>query len=178
MTERETLWIEKAKEGDHKAFKSLYELHVTALFRFLKQFSSDTTLVEDWVQRAFIKAFEHLRDFRGSARFSTWLFTLGLNEMRMDRRRAQIVPMASLENDRFPPSENEPEQWEWDETMKTWMHDLDETKRAVFVLYEIEGYSHAEIAEMLNVAESTSRTLLSRTKSYLQERWKTEETRR
>ncbi|MEK6755922.1 MAG: RNA polymerase sigma factor [Bacteroidota bacterium] len=178
MMNQEALWIEKAKGGDHRAFKSLYEVHVTPLFRFLRQFSSDTGQVEDWVQRAFIKAFEHLQDFQGRARFSSWLFTLGLNEMRMDRRRAQIVPMVPIEYDEFSSSESEPQQFDWNETMKAWMLDLDETKRAVFTLYEIEGYSHAEIAEMLNVAESTSRTLLSRTKRYLQERWKMEETRR
>jgi RNA polymerase sigma factor (sigma-70 family) len=58
--------------------------------------------------------------------------------------------------------------------MKTWMDELDETKRAVFILYEVEGYSHAEIGSMLGIAESSSRTLLARAKRFLQQQWNKE----
>jgi RNA polymerase sigma-70 factor (ECF subfamily) len=54
------------------------------------------------------------------------------------------------------------------------MDELDESKRAVFVLYEVEGYSHAEIASMLGIAESSSRTYLARAKRHLQQRWNKE----
>jgi RNA polymerase sigma-70 factor (ECF subfamily) len=172
--QQETVWITKAREGDREAFRALYDLHVAPLYRFLRQFTSDTAEVEEWVQRTFVKAFEHLGSFDGRARFSTWLFTLGLNEMRMDRRRAQRAPIGSLADEEAPGSSIEPEEFEWDETMRVWMQDLDETKRAVFVLYEVEGYSHAEIAEMLGIGESSSRTILSRTKQYLKDRWRTE----
>jgi len=94
--------------------------------------------------------------------------------MRMDRRRAQRAPIGSMADEEAPGSSIEPEEFEWDETMRVWMQDLDETKRAVFVLYEVEGYSHAEIAEMLGIGESSSRTILSRTKQYLKDRWRTE----
>jgi len=172
--QQETLWIAKAKEGDHKAFRALYDLHLAPLYRFLRQFTSETGEVEEWVQRAFVKAFEHLGSYDARARFSTWLFTLGLNEMRMDLRRAQRAPTGSLADEEVPASAIEPEEFEWEETMRAWMQDLDETKRAVFVLYEVEGYSHAEIAEMLGIGESTSRTILSRTKRYLKDRWRNE----
>jgi RNA polymerase sigma-70 factor (ECF subfamily) len=172
--QEETLWISKAREGDQKAFRALYNLHVAPLFRFLRQFTSETAEVEEWVQRTFVKAFEHLGSFDGRARFSTWLFTLGINEMRMDRRRAQRAPFGPIADEDVSSSSIEPEEFEWDETMRVWMRDLDETKRAVFVLYEVEGYSHAEIAEMLGVGESTSRTILSRTKRYLKDRWRNE----
>ncbi len=130
--------------------------------------------MEEWVQRAFIKAFERLEQFDGRSRFSAWLFKLGLNEMRTDRRRWQIVPFISLEHAEEAPAEFDPMEFEWDHTMRAWVQELDEAKRAVFVLYEIEGYSHAEIAEMLNIGESTSRTFLFRAKRYLKERWKQE----
>jgi RNA polymerase sigma-70 factor (ECF subfamily) len=170
----ESRWIDQAKEGDHKAFKLLYEQYVTPLYRFMRQFSSDPDEAEEWTQRAFIKAFEHLGGFDGRARFSSWLFKLALNEMRMDRRRATIVPFIASNTDEYSP-EPEPDLIEWRETMRTWLEDLDETKRTVFVLYEVEGYSHAEIASLLEIGESTSRTILSRTKQYLKTRWQNEE---
>jgi RNA polymerase sigma-70 factor (ECF subfamily) len=178
MTEQETLWISRAKEGDHRAFRSLYDLHVAPLFRFLRQFANDTSEVEEWVQKAFIKAYEHLDSFDGRAQFSTWLTRLGLNEMKMDRRRSRAVRMVPLDRNEEGPAESEPDDFEWDETMKGWLRDLDETKRAVFILYEIEGYSHAEISELLNIGESTSRTLLSRSKQFLRNRWKDKERER
>lgn len=55
--------------------------------------------------------------------------------------------------------------------MKVFLDQLDETKRIVFILYEVEGYSHAEIASMLGFGESTSRTVLSRTKQFLKKQW-------
>lgn len=65
-------------------------------------------------------------------------------------------------------------EFEWDQVMKGWLDKLDEIKRAVFVLFEVEGYSHAEIAAMLNLKESTSRTILTRTKKWLKEKWNEE----
>ncbi|MBI3579239.1 MAG: sigma-70 family RNA polymerase sigma factor [Ignavibacteriales bacterium] len=177
--QEEIQWVNKAREGDHKAFRALYDRNITPLYRFMRQFSPDVHEVEEWVQRAFIKAFQHIHSFDGKARFSTWLFRIALNEMRTDRRRASIIPFTHPDDDGIssvPSDGNESDIWEWNETMRTWMQELDETKRTVFLLYEVEGYSHAEIASMLEVSESTSRTILSRTKRYLKTRWQQEMT--
>jgi RNA polymerase sigma-70 factor, ECF subfamily len=169
----ESVWIIKAKEGHQRAFHALYSSYVGPLYRFLKQFSSQSDQVEEWVQRAFIKAFEHLPSFDGRSRFSSWLFRLALNEMRMDWRRSQIVSFVPAENEQAD-AVQEAVDFEWKELMRSWMDGLDETKRAVFILYEVEGYSHAEIASMLGIGESSSRTFLMRAKRYLQDRWQKE----
>jgi len=171
--QEETVWITEAKGGSQRAFRELYDANVSPLFRFLKQFGSDTDQVEEWVQRAFIKAFEHLDSFDGRSRFSSWLFRLALNEMRMDWRRRQIVAFVAV-GDEHEDQSHETDPFEWRQLMKTWMDELDETKRAVFILYEVEGYSHAEIGSMLGIAESSSRTLLVRAKRFLQDRWNKE----
>ena len=171
--QEETIWITEAKEGNQRAFRELYDANVSPLFRFLKQFGSDTDQVEEWVQRAFIKAFAHLDSFDGRSRFSSWLFRLALNEMRMDWRRRRIVAFVPTDDEHEDLS-HEADAFEWKQLMKTWMDELDETKRAVFILYEVEGYSHAEIAMMLGIAESSSRTLLVRAKRILQDRWNKE----
>jgi RNA polymerase sigma-70 factor (ECF subfamily) len=171
--QEETVWITEAREGSQKAFRALYDANVSPLFRFLKQFGSDADQVEEWVQRAFVKAFVHLDSFDGRSRFSSWLFRLALNEMRTDWRRAQIVAFVPAEDEQEDVSQ-ETANFEWRQMMKTWMDELDESKRAVFILYEVEGYSHAEIASMLGIAESSSRTYLARAKRRLQQRWNKE----
>ena len=169
----ETVWITNAKEGAQRAFRELYEANVGPLYRFLKQFATQGDQLEEWVQRSFIKAFEHIDSFDGRSRFSSWLFKLALNEMRMDWRRRQIVAFVPEEDDHGEASQD-PDPFEWRQMMKLWMEGLDETKRAIFILYEVEGYSHAEIGSMLGIAESSSRTLLMRSKRYLQDRWNKE----
>ena len=86
----EATLVGRARGGDQKAFRSLYDAHVSPLFRFLSQFSFDREETREWVQRAFINAFGRLDQFDGRSTFSTWLFTIGLNEMRSDRRRKNI----------------------------------------------------------------------------------------
>lgn len=113
-------WITLAKSGNQKAFRALYEQNVTPLFRFLRQFSQKEGEVQEWVQRAFIKAFEHLDSFDQRSKFSSWLFRLAINEMKMDRRRAQIVPFESIDNFDDLKELDEPS-FEWHHTMKTWM---------------------------------------------------------
>ena len=174
IIDNEILIIHRAQKGDQKAFKMLYDANVVSLFRFMKQFSKNSVEVEEWVQRSFIKAYEHLPSFRGDAKFSSWLFRLGLNEMKMDRRRSAILQIDNSEIEDLPTEEHDAELFAWDAMMKTWLGELDENKRMVFLLYEVEGYSHSEIAEMLGFGESTSRTILARAKQNLKERWKKE----
>ncbi|MCI0556196.1 MAG: hypothetical protein L0287_35080, partial [Anaerolineae bacterium] len=100
---------------------------------------------------------------------------IGINEMKMDRRREMTIPMVSSENDEEAVMQST-DDFHWKEVMGTWLYELETIKRMVFMLYEVEGYSHAEIAAMLNIGESTSRSILSRTKRWLRDKWHTEET--
>lgn len=170
MMTDESLYVEKAKQGNHAAFHRLYDMHITPLYRFMRQFESDGDQVEEWVQRAFIKAYININQFEQSAKFSTWLFRLALNEMKMDRRSMAIIPLETVYDEDYSTTGTD-EEFEWNDLMKAWLSDLSETKRMVFLLYEVEGYSHAEISRMLGVGESTSRTILTRTKQFLQKQW-------
>ena len=171
----EIFWVEKARNGDQRAFRKLYDGHVEPLYRFMRRHSKDAGQVEDWVQRAFIKAYRNIGSFNGVARFSTWLYTIALNEMRTDFRRPNLV---ILEPGPFAEERStgaQDDSFIWEDMMKQWLAELDDSKRMVFVLYEVEGYSHAEIASMLNINEGASRTLLHRARNLLKSRWETEE---
>ena len=167
--------INRAKSGHQKAFRMLYDEHVEPLYRFMRQYSRDSVQVEEWVQRAFIKAFRNIAGFNGSSRFSTWLFTIALNEMRSDVRRPNLFvlePEKGLQKEAY---QREDDSFIWNESMKVLLEELDTSKRTVFTLFEVEGYSHAEIASILKIGENSSRVLLHRAKQYLQSRWKAEE---
>lgn len=152
-------------------FRALYDAHVDNLYRFLRQFSRDDHEAEEWVQRTFIKAYERIGSFDGRSKVSTWLFAIGLNEMRSDKRRAAILAFEPIEDAQTVSPDDHAETFQWEDLMKGWLSQLNEMKRAVFLLAEVEGYSHAEIAELLNIKESTSRTILTRTKQWLRNQW-------
>lgn len=166
--------MQAARSGDQRAFRSLYDSHVDAIFRFLQRFSMDRSEAQDWVQRAFIRAFERLGQFDGRSSFATWLFRIGINEMHTDRRRMKIVELASEAPTTTDPVAQPADEFLWEHTMHDWLHTLDTTKQSVFMLHEVEGFSHAEIAEILDISESHSRTLLTRVRSHLRGQWEKE----
>lgn len=163
----ESQLISRSKQGDQRAYRSLYDLHVSGLYRFLLQFASSHADVEEWVQRAFVKAFEHLGDFEQRSSFATWLFRIALNEMRADIRRRKILVLEPEERAVTVAGADESERLPWSETIRVALDSLDDQKRSVFILYEVEGFSHREIGDMLEIEEGHSRMILTRTKALL-----------
>ena len=159
--------IKSACEGNELAFKELFQRHATKLYRFLRQFSvhHDYWDVEEWTQRAFIKAFQRLSTFNSSSSFKSWLFSIGIREMLSDKRTLK-TSLESLESDCDVPDEPDLS-FENAELLKFLLEQTSEHGKMVFLLYEIEGYSHAEIAEILTINESSSRSILTRTKQKL-----------
>jgi len=164
----DSILIERALDGEQTAFRKLYDQHVDNVFRFLMQFSEDRELVADWVQQSFIKAFVKLDKFKGNSQFKTWLFSIAINEMRSGLRKQKV--MEKLDSDTHKLTLTQQER-DLDDllSVRSAISKLDPNKRLVFLLHEVEGYSHREIAQILGVGESTSRTILSRTKGKLRE---------
>lgn len=166
--------VVRAQSGERKAFKNLFELNVDKLYRFLLQFSRDHDQVSEWVQSAFIKAFTKIGGFNFQSKFSTWLFKIAINEMRTDWRREKSKKKY-LVNENFNNSEAETyyigEEFEWRHDLHELLKEIDETKSAIFILFEVEGYSHAEISEILGISESASRTYLYRVKEILKRKY-------
>ncbi len=161
----------EARKGNQRAFKKLYDDNVNLIYRFLYQFSRNPDQVQEWTQRAFIKAFENIDRFEGNSKFSTWLIKIGLNEMKSDFARIKDKKTVFLEDENYDSAVSVEEESEWKQDMKWLLEELDEFKKAVFILYEVEGYSHSEIGDMLNISESLSRTTLCRVKTRLKEKW-------
>lgn len=160
--------IDKALKGDQNSFKKLYDYHVDGLFSFLNQFTNDRELVKDWTQSAFIKAFTKLEGFKKNARFKTWLFTIGMNEMRSAlRKKVHFEDLSTIETIAEVNEETELINWK---VAKKAIQQLSPDKKMILILHIAEGYSHKEISEMLSIKEGTSRITLYRAKEELRKK--------
>lgn len=170
----DTILIKQALEGNQKAYKILYEQHIDLLFRFLVQFTDDRTQVQEWCQRAFIKAFDKINTFKHQSSFKTWLFTIGLNQMRTDFRSKKIFEELPDTFEEIHIDDNIYESDLWLKAKEA-IRSLSTDKKMIVLLHIAEGYSHKEIAEMLSINEGTSRIILHRAKEELKSKYRYEQ---
>jgi RNA polymerase sigma factor (sigma-70 family) len=126
---------------------------------------------EDALQEAFISAFRSLENFRGDSTFGAWLKRIVVNKAInvLQKKKHELLP----ENDDWDvPEEDEPVNYKEELTVdrvRKAIEQLPDGYRTVLSLYLLEGYDHQEIAEILNITESTSKSQLNRAKSKLRE---------
>lgn len=163
--------IERAREGDELAYRALYDAHVDRIYRLAYRMAGDDDLAKDFTQEAFLRAFDKLDQFRGDAAFSTWLHSIAvsvsLNGLRkVDRHRKRersledAAPLATA-NRRVDPGVRD--------RLNDAVDELPDIYRTVFLMHDLEGYSHGEIAETLGVAEGTSKARLFRARAKLRD---------
>lgn len=163
--------VRSAADGDHQAFERLYRSHVEHVYSLALRMTGED-LAEDLTQEVFIRAWKKLDTFRGDARFGTWLHRLAVNHIlsrreTARRREARHVPVQSM-IDRLtaPRRRASAEALDIESAVRT----LPARAKEVFVLYDIEGYGHEEIAEMTGVSVGTSKSQLHRARMLLRER--------
>lgn len=163
--------VREAQNGDLLAFERLYRENERKVFALCLRLSSDGALAEELTQEVFVRAWRKLGSFRGESAFSSWLYPLTVNvalsERRSRRRRdARIFATddpASLER---APGVPQPEAgFDLEKAMAA----LPPGARAVFVLHDVEGRTHEEIAAMLDLAPGTSKAQLFRARRLLRE---------
>ena len=128
---------------------------------------------EDAVQETFLKIHRAAATYSGEASFSTWLYRILVNTcydlLRKRKRRGEESAADDLLFlDRAAPSVDDTKRI----TLRKLLAGLPEQRRSVFTLFEIEGLSHAEIAEILGISEGNSKWILFATKKQLQQQWK------
>lgn len=163
--------VRDAQAGDLAAFERLYRENERKVFGLCLRLSADAALAEELTQDVFVRAWRKLGSFRGESAFSTWLYPLTVNvalsERRARRRRdARIVATedpASLE--RSPGAPRPEAGFDLEKAMAA----LPPGARAVFVLHDVEGRTHDEIAAMLDLAPGTSKAQLHRARRLLRE---------
>jgi RNA polymerase sigma-70 factor (ECF subfamily) len=163
--------VQDAQKGDLLAFERLYRENERKVFALCLRLSSDGALAEELTHEVFVRAWRKLGSFRGESAFSTWLYPLTVNvalsERRSRRRRdARIFATddpASLE--RTPGTPRPEAAFDLEKAMAS----LPPGARAVFVLHDVEGRTHEEIAAMLDLATGTSKAQLFRARRLLRE---------
>jgi RNA polymerase sigma-70 factor (ECF subfamily) len=163
--------VEQAQSGDLVAFERLYRENERRVFALCLRLSSDVALAEELTQQVFVRAWRKLGTFRGDSAFSSWLYPLTVNvalsERRSRRRReARIVATddpASLE--RAGATTTPDAGFDLERALAK----LPPGARAIFVLHDVEGRTHEEIAAMLDLAPGTSKAQLHRARRLLRE---------
>jgi RNA polymerase sigma-70 factor, ECF subfamily len=164
--------VARAQAGDQTAFRDLYRQHAGRVYALCLRLTGDARDAEERTQDVFVRLWDKVGSFRGESAFSSWLHRLAvnvvLNERRTSGRREQRVMSAedpgALERNRRNPTEG------LSIDLERAIAELPEGAREVFVLYDIEGYGHAEIATMVGIAEGTSKAQLFRARRLLREK--------
>jgi RNA polymerase sigma-70 factor (ECF subfamily) len=163
--------IARALSGDATAERALYDAHVDRIYRLAYRLAGDDDLAQEFTQDTFIRAFERLRDFRGESAFSTWLHSIavsvalnGLRKVKRFHSREAALDEALAIGARR--REAEPD---LKTRLRRAIDALSEGYRTVFVMHDIEGYTHEEIGAALGVETGTSKANLSRARAKLRE---------
>lgn len=155
-----------ARNGDNLAFEKLYRRHRNRIYGLVWRLcGGDGALAEDLLQEAFVRAWNKLDSFRGEARFSTWLHRLSVNVALSDRRiRVKRLERETALEGTVERTAAGDKDVSADKRMdlEQAIAKLPERARTVLVLYDIEGYSHAEVAEITGMAVGSSKAQLHR----------------
>jgi len=172
--------IQRATEGDPTAFECLYRSHCKRVYAVCLRMVGDTTEAEDLTQEVFLLLFRKIHTFRGESAFSTWLYRLVVNTVLMHLRKKSL-PVVSMETGPAPDGEATPSSVEIAASdlllegsidrinLGRCVAQLPAGSRAIFVLHDIQGYQHREIAEMLGRSEGASKSQLHKARKRLRE---------
>ncbi len=132
---------------------------------------------EDAVQECFLKVYRGAASFRGASRFSTWIYRVLVNTcydmLRKRGRRPAEAPLEDEAGDTIRTASSPASDHPLRLSLEACVRDLDPRRRAAFLLFEVEGFSHREVGDILGVPEGTSKTLLFEARRELQRRlWK------
>jgi RNA polymerase sigma-70 factor (ECF subfamily) len=167
--------VSRAQAGDMAAFEELYRRNVGRVYALCMRMAGDASLAEELAQDVFVRAWERLGTFRGESAFSSWLHPLTVNvalsERRARRRRvARVMTTDDLTPFEKPTRTSGPEAGL---DLEKALAALPPGARSVFLLHDVEGYRHQEIAEMTGVAEGTSKAQLHRARRMMREALRT-----
>ncbi len=166
--------VEKCKRGDSRAQRDLYNHYSRGMFNVALRIVNDHFEAEDVLQECFVTAFSKIQSFRGDSSFGAWLKRIVVNRSinAVKRRKMNFESIDDDQNADFKEDEEQDEQ-PWGiytvQDVKKAMGHLPEGYRIVFSLYMFEDLSHREIADSLNITESTSKSQLNRAKKKLKD---------
>jgi len=174
--------IERAKQGDAEAFEALYHLHKRRVYSLCLRMTANAAEAEDLTQEAFLQLFRKIGTFRGESAFSTWLHRMAVNVvlMRLRKKGLPVVPLDDTMETEEESPRKEPGapdsrlEGSVDRLLLQRVVDgLPPGYRRIFVLHDVEGYEHNEIADMVGCSIGNSKSQLHKARMKLRELLKT-----
>lgn len=163
--------VEQCKRGERRAQYELYKLYSKAMFNVCMRVLNHVGEAEDVLQEAFLDAFQKINDFRHQATFGAWLKQIVVNRAinQLRQRKVQLIDVEEAGDVEDEESFDEDDLHLNVSQVREAIQKLPDGFRSVLSLYLLEGYDHEEIADILNISESTSRTQFMRAKKRLLE---------
>lgn len=164
--------VDECVRGNQRAQKALFERFAPKMLAVCQRYAKDIDEAEDILQDGFVKVFLKLDAFKQQGSLEGWIRRIMVNTaLDQIRKNGRLLGDTDVESVEFKLDSNDyiAENLMAEDLMKIVMS-LPDGYKTVFNLFAIEGYSHAEIAEMLGVSESTSKSQYSRARAYLRER--------
>ncbi|MBI1222696.1 MAG: sigma-70 family RNA polymerase sigma factor [Bacteroidetes bacterium] len=170
MTELERNIVQGCLRGDKSSQKQLYNQYSQKMYSVCLRYSQNTDQAKDFLQEGFIRVFQNLTSFKGEGSFEGWIRRIMINgcleALRKPENRLFYEDVETIDAE----MSYTPDMRKLDvQYILRKIQELAPGYRAVFNLYVLEGYQHQEIAEMLDISESTSKSQLSRARKLLQE---------
>jgi len=174
----ETQLIARAQQGDEAAFAALFNAHRRRVYSLCLRMTGDTTEAEDLTQEAFLQLFRKISTFRGESAFTTWLHRLVVNVVLMHLRKKGLLQVSLDEVDT---SQEEPVKRDYGDDDRRLIGSIDRIRldraiaalppgyRTVFVLHDVEGYEHNEIAQIMDCSTGNSKSQLHKARLKLRE---------
>ncbi|MBI1185718.1 sigma-70 family RNA polymerase sigma factor [bacterium] len=167
--------VERCKQGDERAFHEIYRLYSRAMFNICLRMMNSREEAEDLLQDAFTSAFKNINNYRFESTFGSWLKRIVVNKC-INALTKRSVELAEL-NEQITKEEEIEDEGSGNllyeelnvDGIKAAITQLSDGYRTVLTLYLLEGYDHLEIAEILGITESTSKTQYLRAKKKLRE---------
>jgi RNA polymerase sigma-70 factor, ECF subfamily len=171
--------IERAKQGDAHAFQELYDKHKRRVYSLCLRMTANTAEAEDLTQEAFLQLYRKIATFRGESAFSTWLHRLSVNVVLMHLRKKSL-PVVSLE-ETTQAGEDDSQKKDFGAEdlalagsidrlqLQRAVNDLPPGYRTIFVLHDIQGYEHNEIAQIVGCSIGNSKSQLHKARMKLRD---------
>lgn len=172
--------IRRAQQGDANAFERIYRLHSRRVYSLCLRMVGNPAEAEDLTQEAFLQLFRKIATFRGESAFSTWLHRLAVNVVLMKLRKKSL-PETSLEEATEPDEETGGPRRDVGGpdplmagsidrvNLERAIQELPPGYKQVFVLHDIQGYEHNEIAELMGCSIGNSKSQLHKARTRLRE---------